>query len=74
MSTPCAPEGVGYKDHKVRQEHAVTRQMIVDHVTVCKEAGERNDRAHRWMIGMITTVLLMLGGYGLGLLARGFHP
>jgi len=48
--------------------------MIVDHVTVCKEAGERNDRAHRWMIGMITTVLLMLGGYGLGLLARGFHP
>ena len=63
---PCAAGT--YKDHKVRQDHAVTRQMIVDHVLVCRDAGIRNDRAHRWMLGMITTVLLMLGGYGLRML------
>ncbi len=63
-----APGGI---DHKARSEGAVTRQMLIDHVDACKDAGKRNDHAHRWMLGMITTMLLILAAYGLKMITGG---
>ena len=66
------PQGApGAIDYKARSEGAVTRQMLIDHMVVCKDASMRNDYAHRWMLGMITTMLFMLAAYGLKMISGG---
>ena len=72
MTESNPPRGApGAIDHKARSEGAVTRQMLIDHVDACKDASKRNDYAHRWMLGMITTMLLMLAAYGLKMITGG---